>query len=1262
MRAILGTKRDYYLVRVSILLLIVVLIAGGSGCHYIIGAPILAVGDRHTVGLQDDGTVVATGSNLYGQTDVEDWTDIVQVEGGARYTVGLQEDGTVVATGDNSDGQCDVEDWTDIQQVSAGGRHTVGLQDDGTVVATGCNLYGQTDVEHWTDIVQVEAHSGYTVGVKSDGTVVGTRDAPFEPPEQGDVGGGPVNQQMAAGHGDDVSPMAAGAGEEMFTKLPDPDELPAGVGRGVAFSADSTYMAVAHAVSPFITIYKRDGDTFTRLPDPAELPAGAGNSVAFSHDSSYMAVAHSDSPRVTIYKRNGDTFNKLSDPDELPRGAAYSVAFSPDSTYMAVAHSWSPHITIYRRNGDSFNKLPDPDELPAGIGRSVAFSHDSAYMAVAHSGSPHITIYRRDGDTFNKLPDPDELPGGGQDVAFSPDSTYMAVAHGWSPHVTIYRRDGDTFTKLSDPTEPPAGGGEGVAFSPDSTYVAVAHLSSPYIAIYKRDGDSFTRLPDPAELPALHGQDVAFSHDSAHMAVAHAFSPFVSIYKSTAPPVSDLKVTTTELPDGQVGEAYQATLEASGGTEPYIWGIIDGVLPPGLGLETGAGVISGTPTEAGAFDFTVRATDAAEDTATGELSIAVSEEIPPPVEGWTDIVQVAGGDYHIVGLKSDRTVVAAGSNEYGQLDVDGWTNIFSIAAGYGHTVGVKFDGTMVAVGLNDDGQCDVDGWTNVYGVAAGYAHTVGVEVDGSVVAVGSNEYGQSDVEDWALTRPFCNLSISATDGGSVTEPGEGTFTYVVGTTVELVAEPDEGYQFVSWTGDADEIAEVNEASTTITIYGNPEITASFEAVELVVHTTGLWDGHAGVAYEATLEASGGTEPYTWAIIDGVLPPGLALETGAGVISGTPTEAGTFDFTVQVTDAVEGTATRELSMAISEEILPLAIHTLELPDGEAEVAYEATLEAGGGTGPYTWAIIDGVLPLGLGLERETGVISGTPAIPGNLDFTVRVTDAAEVTVDRELSIAISGEILPLVYTAELPDGELGMAYEATLEATGGFPPYSWEIVDGVLPDGLGLDADTGVISGTPTEAGAFDFTVQVTDATDFIADRELSITVSTETPIYELTIASTDGGEVTVPGVGEFPYEAGTVVDLVAVADEGYRFVEWTGGVDEIDDVHAAETTITMLDDYSITAEFDLVENDFVDNPPIEVGLESIADELLMVYVWRPATQSWDMYWPQAGIETIGTLEVGTAYWILVDSDCTLQYGTRSWELSAGWHNIGWLPQ
>jgi len=74
-------------------------------------------------------------------------------------------------------------------------------------------------------------------------------------------------------------------------------------------------------------------------------------------------------------------------------------------------------------------------------------------------------------------------------------------------------------------------------------------------------------------------------------------------------------------------------------------------------------------------------------------------------------------------------------------------------------------------------------------------------------------------------------------------------------------------------------------------------------------------------------------------------------------------------------------------------------------------------------------------------------------------------------------------------------------------------------------------------------------------------------------IHDLTISSTEGGSVTEPGEGVFTYDDGIVVDLVAIPDAGYRFVEWTGDVGTIADVYAANTTITMNGDYAITANF-----------------------------------------------------------------------------------------
>ena len=148
------------------------LFPNGSSDSFFRSQPTLAAGSQHTVGLCNDGTVVTTGVNEFGQCN--NWTDIVAVAAGVNHTVGLRSDGTVVATGSNSDGQCDVDSWSDIAAVATEWGHTVGLRSDGTVVAAGQNDEGQCNVGSWTDIVAVAAGVYHTVGLHSDGTVVAT--------------------------------------------------------------------------------------------------------------------------------------------------------------------------------------------------------------------------------------------------------------------------------------------------------------------------------------------------------------------------------------------------------------------------------------------------------------------------------------------------------------------------------------------------------------------------------------------------------------------------------------------------------------------------------------------------------------------------------------------------------------------------------------------------------------------------------------------------------------------------------------------------------------------------------------------------------------------------------------------------------------------------------------------------------------------------------------------------------------------------------
>ncbi len=143
------------------------------------------------------------------------------------------------------------------------------------------------------------------------------------------------------------------------------------------------------------------------------------------------------------------------------------------------------------------------------------------------------------------------------------------------------------------------------------------------------------------------------------------------------------------------------------------------------------------------------------------------------VSDWTDVVAVACRSLRTVGLKFDGTVVAAGDNSESQCDVSGWTDVVAIACGFDHTVGLKSDGTVVAAGDNEDGQCDVSGWTDVVAIACGFDHTVGLKSDGTVVAVGDNKDGQCNVSDWTDV-----VAIACSGSNTVGLKSDGTVVAV----------------------------------------------------------------------------------------------------------------------------------------------------------------------------------------------------------------------------------------------------------------------------------------------------------------------------------------------------------------------------------------------------------------------------------------------------------------------------------------------------
>lgn len=117
---------------------------------------------------------------------------------------------------------------------------------------------------------------------------------------------------------------------------------------------------------------------------------------------------------------------------------------------------------------------------------------------------------------------------------------------------------------------------------------------------------------------------------------------------------------------------------------------------------------------------------------------------------WKDIVAIDAAPYHLVGIRSDGTVVQSGGCDSWEESTEGWSGIVAVSAGNLHTVGIKENGKVVACGSERvEDQCDVKSWKNIVQISAGLYHTVALKEDGSIVAVGSNGFGQCDIEGYA---------------------------------------------------------------------------------------------------------------------------------------------------------------------------------------------------------------------------------------------------------------------------------------------------------------------------------------------------------------------------------------------------------------------------------------------------------------------------------------------------------------------------------
>ena len=236
-------------------------------------------------------------------------------------------------------------------------------------------------------------------------------------------------------------------------------------------------------------------------------------------------------------------------------------------------------------------------------------------------------------------------------------------------------------------------------------------------------------------------------------------------------------------------------------------------------------------------------------------------------------------------------------------------------------------------------------------------------------------------------------------------------------------------------------------------------------------------------FSAAVSASGGSGSYTYAVTGGSLPAGLSLNTSTGMLSGTPTDAGPTSFAITASDnnsnRMTGTAVYNL---IVNPLGSLTVSPGVLPAATVDGSFSATLNASGGSGASTFAVTSGSLPAGLSLNAASGVISGTPLTSGSDSFTITATDKliSGLTGSQAYTLVVNPLATLTVSPGTLPGATVNTAFSGTLSASGGSGSYTYAVTAGSLPAGLSLNTSTGMLSGTPTNAGPTSFAITASD--------------------------------------------------------------------------------------------------------------------------------------------------------------------------------------
>jgi hypothetical protein len=521
-----------------------------------------------------------------------------------------------------------------------------------------------------------------------------------------------------------------------------------------------------------------------------------------------------------------------------------------------------------------------------------------------------------------------------------------------------------------------------------------------------------------------------------------------------------ITVSPSTLPSGSAGAAYPSTTFTETGGIGTITFTETGVLPTGLSLSS-AGVLSGTPVQSGTFPITVTATDANGCTGTTSLTITIS--CPAISVAPTSIAEGSVGDaYSAVTFTQTGGIGTVTFTETGTLPT-GMTFSGGVLSGTPSQSGA-FPITVTAA--------DQNGCTGSVTLAIAIScPSVSITVSPGTVPSGT------------VNAPYAGVTFTAS-GGAIPYrlieqgvlPAGITFSNgaISGTPTQTgvfpftVAATDSN----GCAGETNYVLAIACTGTTITVSPGT-----------------LPSGSAGSAYpDTTFSASGGAGSYSL-VFGGVLPEGMTWSNG--LLSGTPTQTGTFEFTVGASDSNGCGGSTSYTLTVS--CPTITVSPASLPAGTAGSLYPSTtFTQSGGAGTVTFTE-NGTLPTGLTFNAASATISGTPTQSGSFPIVIKVTDSDGCTGSMNYTVVIACAVI-MVNPTTVPNGTAGVSYgPANFTQTGGVGIITFTET-GTLPSGLTLSS-TGMLSGTPTQTGSFPIIVIATDSNGCTGSQNVTITIN-----------------------------------------------------------------------------------------------------------------------------------------------------------------------